>query len=150
MNQVRGVTPARARALWAEGAHPNVGVLQKLWEAVAEQDREAFDDVTDPEILVTIGGASCLSGAYAGRAQVWHLVEKVLALSHHAFFAEPLDIAASASRAMVLVRAGAARQQLWYTSEFVLECGLADERVHTIRLYVKDPTAFELFWNQVA
>jgi ketosteroid isomerase-like protein len=126
--------------------HPNRTLIKRLYEAIAEGDREAFRELHAPEVALHVSGHRLAGDEFSGRDSLFSLFERG-ADGDVTVRTEVHDVLASDTHAVALVRAHVSCGADTFEQQIVQVFHVRDGRVAEIWEYLWDPEADRSFWS---
>src|SRR5262245_35275641 len=122
--------------------HPNIALVQQLYAAFMQMDRDALMAAMTPDITFDAPGSSPASGSWRGREDVIaHLTEGDPLVEDYGL--EVVDMLASDERVAVIAITSGVRAGRQIRNEFVQVLRIEDGRVAEIRNYPFDQAAVD-------
>ena len=128
--------------------HPNLGIAQRAWEAVATSDVPSLEALWAPGIVWHVTGDNPWSGDHVGREAVLDYLAGV-GEAGEAYDTKVLDMLASDDRVLIVCDVRARRGSRSVDTQQCMLARIESERIVEVWTLPLDPTAFVGFWRKV-
>ncbi len=126
--------------------HPNVEIVERAWQAVAEADIETLEALWPPDIVWHVTTDNPWTGDHVGRAAVLDYLADV-GDAGEAYEARIEDILASDDRVLIVSRVTARRGDRKIDTQQCMLARIEDDMIVEVWTLPLDPAAFAGFWR---
>ena len=129
--------------------HPNVEIVERAWQAVAEADVETLETLWAPDIVWHVTTENPWTGDHVGRAAVLDYLADV-GEAGEAYEARIEDVLASEDRALIVSRVTARRGDRSIDTQQCMLARIRDDMIVEVWTLPLDPAAFAGFWRKTS
>lgn len=127
-------------------SHPNLDVVNAVYKAMAEGDRDALEALHHPDVVLHVSGGGSHGGDYVGREQVLG-VGAATSDAGNDTTTEVHDVLWTPEHVVVLLNVAVERDGERLDQRIVQVVHVADGQVTEIWEYLWDQSADRVFWS---
>ena len=128
------------------GAAENRALVQRIFEAFAQQEGFALRGLFAEDAIWRVPGRGAMAGEYRGREEIFRFLARLPKETVGTYGSELRDVLASDERAAALYTARGTRRGRTLELDQVLLFRIEDGLVQEVLALPSDPEAFEQFW----
>jgi ketosteroid isomerase-like protein len=130
------------------GAHPNVEVFKRVYDAFTSGDMDGLAELIAPDVVWHVPGTNVISGEYTSRDAIFGCFNKIFELSAGTYRPQLHDIVANDQHTVALMHVTARRGDKKLDQDYAFISHIRAGQIAELWEAWIDGTAWNEFWSE--